>query len=240
MKRAEEDYRSLLVQYKEAKCEIESLNEELIEAYSKIKFLKLEVLQASAKVDQVSSKKLDEVLAHQKPSSNKSELGYNGERSSSVKVTKDMKFVKAKEPMATTTNAEKVKLENKKNVTDQPPKQSMVKPKGKGKSLPKSQKGLRTQHFCHHCGIQGHTRPNCHKLQASKNSSAQRSRGPRHDKGNWNAKQSKGQERDPKVRDVIRMIDAFTTYLASFNRRFGSHDIRTQSNRDITPNARDV
>ena len=66
MKRAEEDYRSLLVQYKETKCEMETLNGELSKAYKKIKFLELEVVQANVKVDQVSSKKLDEVLAHQK------------------------------------------------------------------------------------------------------------------------------------------------------------------------------
>ena len=51
--------------------------------------------------------------------------------------------------MVATTNAEKVKLEKKKNVTDQrfmtkPRNQSVVKPKGKGKSLPKSQRGPRT------------------------------------------------------------------------------------------------
>ena len=51
MKKADEDYRSLLVQYKEAKCEIETLNGELNEAYSKIKFLELEVVQANAKVE---------------------------------------------------------------------------------------------------------------------------------------------------------------------------------------------
>ena len=33
MKRAEEDYRSLLMRYKETKCEMEMLNGELIEAY---------------------------------------------------------------------------------------------------------------------------------------------------------------------------------------------------------------
>ena len=70
MKKAEEDYRSLLVQYKEAKCEIEMLNGELTEAYSKIKFLEFEVVQANAKVERVSSKKLDEVLSYQKPFSN--------------------------------------------------------------------------------------------------------------------------------------------------------------------------
>ena len=53
--------------YKEAKCEIETLNSELIEAYTKVKFLKLEVIQVNAKVERVSSKKLDEVLSHQKP-----------------------------------------------------------------------------------------------------------------------------------------------------------------------------
>ena len=59
MKRAEEDYRSLLVQYKETKCEVETLNGELTEAYSKIKFLELEVVQTNAKVERASSKKLD-------------------------------------------------------------------------------------------------------------------------------------------------------------------------------------
>ena len=79
-------------------------------------------------------------------------------------MSKDMKFVKAKELMVATTNVEKVKPEKKKNVTNQRfmtklPKQLVVKPKGNGKSLPNSQRGLRTQHFCHHCGIQGHTDP---------------------------------------------------------------------------------
>ena len=77
------------------------------------------MIQANAKVERVSSKKLDKVLAHQKPSFNKSRLGYTRESSSSVKVSKDMKFVKAKEPMVTTMNAEKVKPEKKKNMTDQ-------------------------------------------------------------------------------------------------------------------------
>ena len=107
---------------------METLNEELTKAYSKIKFHELEVVQANAKVDQVSSKKLDEVLAHQKLFSDKSGLGYTDESSSSVKVSKDMKFVKAKEPKVATMNPKKVKPEKKKNVTSQrfmtkPPKQ---------------------------------------------------------------------------------------------------------------------
>ena len=118
MKRAKQDYKSLLVRYKETKCEVETLNEELNEAYSKIKFLELEVIQANAKVERVSSKKLDEGLAHQKPFFDKSGLGYTRESSSSVKVSKDMKFVKAKEPMVAITTSEKVKAKKKRKVTD--------------------------------------------------------------------------------------------------------------------------
>ena len=158
MKKAKEDYRSLLVCYKEAKCEIETLNGELIKAYTKVKFLELEVIQANAKVEQVSSKKLDEVLSHQKPFSNKTGLGYTGESSSAVNVSKEVKFVKAKEPIVVTTTAEKVKEEKNNNVANQrvlinPRNQSVFKLEAKGKSLPKSQRGLRTKHFCHHCGL---------------------------------------------------------------------------------------
>ena len=63
MKRAKQDYKSLLVQYKKTKCEVEMLNGELTEAYLKIKFLELKVIQGNAKVERVSSKKLDDVLA---------------------------------------------------------------------------------------------------------------------------------------------------------------------------------
>ena len=71
------------------------------------------MVQANAKAKRVSSKKLDEVLAHQKPFSDKSRLGYTGKSILNVKVSKDMKFVKAKELMVATMNAEKVKLEKK-------------------------------------------------------------------------------------------------------------------------------
>ena len=39
MKKAEQDYKSILVRYKETKCEVETMNEELTNAYSRIKFL---------------------------------------------------------------------------------------------------------------------------------------------------------------------------------------------------------
>ena len=147
MKKADEDYRSLLVRYKEAKCEIEMLNGELSEAYTKVKFLELEVVQANAKVECVSTKKLDDVLSHQKPFSDKTGLGYIGESSSDVNISKEVKFVKAKGLIVVALIVEKAKVEKKKNVADQrvlnkPCNQFVVRYKAKGKSLPRSQRGL--------------------------------------------------------------------------------------------------
>ena len=95
------------------------LNEKLTKAYSKIKFLELEVIQANAKVERVASKKLDEVLAHQKLFSDKSGLGYTEESSSSANVSKEMMFVKVKESMVATPAVEKVKVEKKPNAIAQ-------------------------------------------------------------------------------------------------------------------------
>ena len=86
MKKAKQDYKSIIIRYKETKCEVETLNGELTKAYSKVKFLELEVIQANAKVEHVPSKKFDEVLAHRKSFSDKSGLVYSQE----------MKFVKAR------------------------------------------------------------------------------------------------------------------------------------------------
>ena len=54
MKKVEEDYKSLLIHYKEAKCEIETLNGELSEAYTKVRFLEQEVVQANTKIKRES------------------------------------------------------------------------------------------------------------------------------------------------------------------------------------------
>ena len=77
------------------------------------------MVQANAKVEQVSSKKLDEVLSHQKPFSDRAELGYTGESSLAINISQEVKFMKAKEQLVATTKAKKVKPEKKRNVTNQ-------------------------------------------------------------------------------------------------------------------------
>ena len=176
IKKAEDDYRSLLVRYKEAKCEIETLNGELTEAYTKVKFLELEVVQANAKVKRVSTKKLDDVLSSQKTFFDKTGLGYTRESSSAVNISKEVKFVKGKEPVVVAPTVERANVEKKKNVANhqvlnKSRNHSVVRPEARAKCLPRSQRGLRKNHVCHHCGLQGHTRPNCHKLRALRNAS---------------------------------------------------------------------
>ena len=140
MKKVEEDYRSLLVRYKEAKCEIEALNGKLIKAYTKVKFLDLEVVQANAMVERVSTKKLDDVLSSQKTFSDKTRLGYK-ESCLAMNIPKEVKFVKAKELMVVASTVEKENVEKRMNVADQrvvnkPCNQFVVKSETKEKSLP--------------------------------------------------------------------------------------------------------
>ena len=141
MKKAEEDYKSLLICYKEAKCEIETLNGELSEAYTKVRFLEQEVMQANAKIEGVSTKRLDDVISSQKHFSDKSGLGYTGGSSSSGNVTKEVKFIKAKEPVEVGPTTEKPKIEEKRNVENQrmvnnPRNQSVGRFESRAKSRP--------------------------------------------------------------------------------------------------------
>ena len=105
--------------------------------------------------------------------------------------------MKAKEPVVVAPTVDKANVEKKKNVVDQwvlnkSRNQSVVRSEVKGKSLPRSQRGSRTNYICHHCELQGHTRPNCHKLRVLKNASDQRSRRPRNDKRIWTVESSRG------------------------------------------------
>ena len=96
MKKVEEEHRCILVQHKEAKCEVERLKGELVEAYSKIKFLELEIIQANVKVERISTKKLGIVLSSQKSSHDKTSLGYTEEGSFSSEPKKEVRFILAK------------------------------------------------------------------------------------------------------------------------------------------------
>ena len=79
-----------------------------------------------------------------------------------MNISKEVKFVKAKESIGVTHKMKMTKVEKKKNVADQrvlnkPRNQSVVRSEARAKSLLLLQKGPRTNHVCHHYGLQGHT-----------------------------------------------------------------------------------
>ena len=99
------------------------------------------MVQANGKVERVSTKKLDDVLSSQKTFFDKTGLGYIGENSSAVNISKEVKFVKAKELVVVVAIVEKTKGEKKKNEADQrvlnkPRNQSVARSTTREKSLP--------------------------------------------------------------------------------------------------------
>ena len=76
-------------------------------------------MQANAKIERVTTKKLDDVISSQKSFSDKSELGYTRGSSSFGNITKEVKFIKAKESAEVGPTAEKPKIEEKRNVENQ-------------------------------------------------------------------------------------------------------------------------
>ena len=132
----------LLVKLDETTRLVETLVVENTTLEEKVKNLKVELSQTRTQIEMMSSAKLDEVLRAQKPSSDKTGLGYavsscpssmtSGSRTVIVpKFEKSDKGVKSK--------------------TDLTYSKSFVKP-----------------HVCHHCGVSGHIRPNCFKLYSQK------------------------------------------------------------------------
>ena len=109
----------------------------------KVKNLEVELSQARTQIERMSSAKLDEVLSAQKPSSNKTGLGY----------------AVSSYPLSSTTF---------RSMTVFLP-QSEKSDKGmKSKIDLTNSKSFVRPHVCHHCGISRHIRPNFFKLYPQK------------------------------------------------------------------------
>ena len=70
-------------------------------------------------------------------------------------VTKEVKFIKAKEQIEVNLTAEKPKMEEKRNVDDKQMlnnshKQFVGRSESRAKSRPRSQRGSRSNYVCHH------------------------------------------------------------------------------------------
>ena len=105
----------------------------------------------------------------------------------------------------------------------------------KGKSLPKSQKGPQVKHFCHHCGVHGHTRLDCFKFHALKRADSMcgQDNTRRMPKGT----QAKGNNEGQLIGDIMKMLKNISLCLASFTPRFKSYVGRTPLSKGLTQNA---
>ena len=114
----------------------------------KVKNFEVELSQARTQIERMSSAKLDEILNAQKPSSDKTGLGY----------------VISSDPSSSTTYASKTTFVPQSEKGD----------KGmKSKIDMANSKSFVRHHVCHHCCVFRHICPNCFKLYPQKQVSKQ-------------------------------------------------------------------
>ena len=138
----------MLVKLDETTRLVETFVVENTSLEEKVKNLEVELCQNRTQIERMSSAKLDEILSAQKPSSNKTGLGYavSSSLSSSTASRSRTVFVPQFEKGDKSI----------KSKTDFTNSKSFVRP-----------------HVCHHYGVFGHIRPNCFKLYPQKQVSKQ-------------------------------------------------------------------
>ena len=126
-------------------------------------------------MQKTSSAKLDEMLSFQKSASDRTGLRY-GLSSSNITSTSVTIFVPLANNVQIENNEIKTELASEnldkgKSILGAPlklEKKDVKNPRAKkaNSQKPKQKK----QHLCHHCGVAGHTRPNCYKWIATQQS----------------------------------------------------------------------
>ena len=138
----------------------------------KTKKLEVELFQVRAQLERTSSAKLDEMLGLQKSTYDRTGLGY-GPSSSNIASTSTTVFVSSSNNVEIESNDVKTDLtseniDNGKSILKAPLKQDKKEAKNPRAKKASSQKlKQKKQHLCHHCGVAGHTRPNCYKWLAT-------------------------------------------------------------------------
>ena len=134
----------------------------------KTKKLEAELFQVRAQLERTSSAKLDKMLNIQKSASNRTGLRY-GLSSSNTASTSTTIFVPPANNVKIENNNVKIDLASEnldkgKSILGAPPKLDKKEAKNpKTKNANSEKPKQKKQHFCHHCGAAGHTRPNCYK-----------------------------------------------------------------------------
>ena len=176
----------------------------------KVKSLELELFVARIQIDRTSTSKLDDTLHVQKFVSNKTGLGFveNG----FTTVVNTLKFVPATSSSIVHPTLSEVKVHKDVVPTSKRTRVDLSKSKPKNPNQFESKKNHKPQWFCHFCGGAGHTRPNCFKLRALKQSSKQK-------------------VSMPKVQDPIALIHQLVKVLNLYTNTRA--EIRANSNRNL-------
>ena len=141
----------------------------------KTKKLEAQLFQVRAQLERASSAKLDEMFSLQKSASNRIGLGY-GFSSSNITSNSTTVFVPPSNNVEIENNDVKTDLASEnldkgKSILGAPPKQDKKKAKNPRTKKDNFQKPKqKKQHLYHHCGVAGHTRPNCYKQLATQQS----------------------------------------------------------------------
>ena len=168
------DREELSTKFDEANQTIGALRFENNFLVQKTKKLEVE-LSKIAQLERTLIAKLDEMLSIQKLASNRTGLGC-GLSSSNIASSSTTVFVPPANNVKIKNNEIKIELASEnidkgKSILGAPPKfekKDVKNPRAKKANSQKPKQ--KTQHLCHHCGVAGHTRPNCYKWLATQQS----------------------------------------------------------------------
>ena len=138
----------------------------------KTKKLEAELFQVRTQLERASSANLDEMLSVQKSDFDRTGLGY-GFSFSNIASTNTTVFVPFSNNVEIKNNDVKTDLTSEnidkgKSILGAPPKQDKKEVKNPRIKKANSQKPKqKKQRLCHHCGVSGHTQPNCYKWLAT-------------------------------------------------------------------------
>ena len=143
----------------------------------KTKKFEAELFQVRAQLERTSSAKLNKMLSVQKSTSNRTSLEYDFS-SPSIASASTTVFVAPANNIETENNDVKNELTSKKidkgkSILGAPPKldkKEIKNPRAKKGNTQKPKQ--KKHHFCHHCGVAGHTRSNCYKWLATQQSNS--------------------------------------------------------------------
>ena len=172
MSDVELDREELSIEFDEANQTIGALRFENNFLVERTKKFEAELFQVRAQLEKTFNAKLDEMLSFQKSASDRTGLGYDfsspniASSSITVLVSPTNNVISKNNDCKTDIISENV--DKGKSILGAPPKLNKKETRNPGTKKGYNQKSKqKKQHLCSHCGVSGHTHPNCYKWLAT-------------------------------------------------------------------------